>query len=266
MTLLADRRMTLSETLRAQGRILFALMLRDVRTRFFGSAFGALIAIAWPLSHVFILLGIYTLLGRAAPYGENAALFFATGVTPFMAFNYMSRFTSMGIALNRPLLGFPVVKITDILFARAILEVMNAAIVVLATMLIFAILGIGFMPEDKIQAFCALGASMLLGLGFGVVNGVIAGIFPLWLTGSVLFTIIMWVSSGVLFVPDALPETAQYWLSFNPMLVGIEWMRSAYYEGYGQGLLFKYYMVSFALVTLFLGLLLERLLRKRIRE
>jgi len=103
-------------------------------------------------------------------------------------------------------------------------------------------------------------------LGFGVVNGVIAGIFPLWLTGSVLFTIIMWVSSGVLFVPDALPETAQYWLSFNPMLVGIEWMRSAYYEGYGQGLLFKYYMVSFALVTLFLGLLLERLLRKRIRE
>ena len=36
--------------MRAQARILAALMLRDIRTRFFGSAWGFLIVIAWPLA------------------------------------------------------------------------------------------------------------------------------------------------------------------------------------------------------------------------
>jgi capsular polysaccharide transport system permease protein len=62
------------QMLQAQGRILVAIMLRDVRTRFFGSALGFLIAIGWPLSHIFILLVINTAVGKAAPYGDSAAL------------------------------------------------------------------------------------------------------------------------------------------------------------------------------------------------
>jgi capsular polysaccharide transport system permease protein len=252
--------------LQAQGRILVALMLRDVRTRFFGSALGFLIAIGWPLSHIFILLAINTALGRAAPYGDSSALWFATGIVPFMAFQYMSRFTMMGVVLNRPLLSFPVVKVSDILFARAILELLNAGAVVIVTMLIFAFFGIDFIPLDLVQASLAIGACLLLGLGFGIVNGVIAGVVPFWMTGYALFMMLMWVASGVLFVPDALPDVARYYLSFNPALHGAEWMRSAYYEGYGSGVLSKGYMIGFALVMLFLGLGLERMLRGRILQ
>jgi capsular polysaccharide transport system permease protein len=219
-----------------------------------------------PLSHIFILLGINTAFGRVAPYGDSPALWFATGLVPFMAFHYMARFTMFGVVLNRPLLNFPVVRVSDILFARAILELLNAGVVVIATMLIFGFLGIDFVPNDVVQAFMAIGACMLLGLGFGIVNGAIAGVAPFWITGYALFAIIMWVASGVLFVPDALPEVARYWLSFNPVLIGVEWMRSAYYEGYGAGVLDKTYMVSFALVTLFLGLGLERVMRGKILQ
>jgi capsular polysaccharide transport system permease protein len=38
-------------------------------------------------------------------------------------------------------------------------------------------------------------------------------------------------------------------------------MRSAYYDGYGEHLLSRPYIIGFALVSLFLGLLLERLMR-----
>jgi capsular polysaccharide transport system permease protein len=266
MSLIVEQRLSLGQTLRTQGRILVALMLRDVRTRFFGSALGFLIAIGWPLSHIFILLAINTFIGRAAPYGDSAALWFATGLVPFMAFNYMSRFTMLGIALNRPLLNLPAVKVADILLARAILEILNAGVVVLAAMFIFSLMGIDFWPEDTIQASCALGACMLLGFGFGIINGIVAGLFPFWVTGFALFSLCMWIASGVLFVPDALPEAARYWLSYNPALVGVEWMRSAYYEGYGTGVLDKPYMLSFAISCLFLGLLLERLFRGRLLE
>jgi capsular polysaccharide transport system permease protein len=254
------------QMLQAQGRILVAIMLRDVRTRFFGSALGFLIAIGWPLSHIFILLVINTAVGKAAPYGDSAALWFATGVVPFMAFNYMSRFTMLGVVMNRPLLAFPVVKVADILFARAILELLNAGVVVIATMLIFALLGIDFCPIDPVQASLALGANMLLGLGFGVLNGVIAGVAPFWATGYALLSVLMWFASGIIIVPDALPETARYALSFNPALQGIEWMRSAYFEGYGSGVLDKPYMMWCALGTLFIGLVLERVLRGKMLQ
>jgi capsular polysaccharide transport system permease protein len=258
---LAGARLSVSQMLRAQGRILMAIMLRDVRTRFFGSAFGFLLAIGWPLSHIFILLAVNSAIGRAVPYGESAALWYATGVVPFMVFNYMARFTMMGVVMNKPMLSFPVVKITDILFARAILELLNAGIVIIFTMMIFGLLDIDFAPIDLVQACLALVACMVLGLGFGVVNGIIAGVAPFWMVGFQLISIVLWLASGVIFVPDALPETARYWLSFNPVLHGVEWMRSAYYEDYGSGVLDKTYLASFALASLFFGLALERMLR-----
>jgi capsular polysaccharide transport system permease protein len=266
MHALAGARLNVSQMLRAQGRILVAIMLRDVRTRFFGSAFGFLLAIGWPLSHIFILLAVNTAIGRAAPYGDSSALWYATGVVPFMVFSYMARFTMMGVVMNKPMLSFPVVKVTDILFARAILELLNAGIVIICTMLIFGLLGIDFAPIDLVQACLALGASMLLGLGFGIVNGVITGLAPFWMVGFQLFTVMLWLASGVIFVPDALPDFARYWLSFNPALQGIEWMRSAYYEGYGSGILDKSYLLFFAVLMLFLGLGLERLLRGKMLQ
>ena len=132
--------------LAVQIRILEALMLRDIKTRFGGSEWGIVVAVGWPLSHVLLLLVINVGLGRIAPYGDSAALWFATGVVPFMAFNYMSRFIMMGIVLNRPLLAFPVVKITDILFARAMVEVLNAGVVILIIFGIFWASDIDFMP------------------------------------------------------------------------------------------------------------------------
>src|SRR5579863_1714090 len=104
--------LSVADVTRAQGRLLLALMLRDIKTRFGGSEWGFILAIAWPLSHIGVLILFNGAMGRTAPYGESAALWYATGVVPFMAFSYMSRWIMMGIALNKPLLTFPIVKVT----------------------------------------------------------------------------------------------------------------------------------------------------------
>jgi capsular polysaccharide transport system permease protein len=266
MDALTDGRLALWQMLAAQGRILHALMLRDIKTRFFGSEFGFLIAIAWPLSHILILLLLNSEMGRMAPYGDSAALWFATGIIPFMAFNYMSRFIMMGVVINRPLLSFPVVKIMDILIARALVEVLSAGLVIVIVLSIFWGIGINFIPADIVQASFALLAMMLLGLGFGVINGIIAAAFPFWMTGYALSMILFWLSSGILYVPDALPEFARTLLSYLPYLQGVEWMRSAYYEGYGSGILDRSYLVTFGAVALCIGLLFERLVRGKLRQ
>jgi capsular polysaccharide transport system permease protein len=239
-------------------------MLRDLKTRFFGSEFGFLIAVAMPLLHVLILVGLHASVGRVAPYGDSEALWFATGTVPFIAYSYVSRFVMFGLPLNKPLLAFPKVKVLDILFARALLETLNAGLVVIILMIVFSVLGINFMPRDPVQAFLALGACILLGLGAGVINAIIAAAMPVWVTGYALIIVLLWITSGVYFVPHALPETLQYFLSFNPMSQGIEWVRSAYYDGYGSVFLDKPYMLAWALGMLFFGLALERLVRGRL--
>lgn len=250
--------------IKAQWRILVALMLRDIRTRFFGSAWGFLVSVGWPLSHILLLLGTYLLMGRSAPYGDNVALWFATGIVPFMCFSYLSRFIMFGVVMNKQLLSYPVVKFTDIVFARAIVEILSAGLVVIILCGIFWVYGVDFVPLDAVEASYALLAAGLLGLGVGVVCATIAGLVPMWVTAYSLFTIVLWISSGIVFVPDALPEQAKILLSYNPVLQCVEWIRSAYYEGYGVGLLDKAYVLEWGVGTLFVGLGAERLIRGRL--
>jgi capsular polysaccharide transport system permease protein len=264
MAIILENASTFWDALRVQSRVVFALMLRDIRTRFFGTPVGYVIAILWPFANIMILLSINGFASRAAPYGDSAALWFATGLVPFTAFNYMARNTMIGLVMVKPLVGYPIIKPMDLLLARGILEILSAGCVVLLMISFFAVEDIPFMPSDPTQALAAIGASMLLGFGFGLINGVIAGLFLFWVTGYGLFSIIMWVASGVYFVPDALPESARYWLSFNPALQGVVWVRSAYFEGYGVLTLDKAYMLKFAIVSVCLGFLFERLMRGRI--
>jgi len=78
--------------------------------------------------------------------------------------------------------------------------------------------------------------------------------------------IIVYILSGTLMVVSALPEAVIYPLSFNPVLHAVEWMRTAYYEGYSDRVLDKEYLIGFGLTSLCLGLLMERMFRRIVLE
>ena len=116
-------------------------------------------------------------------------------------------------------------------------------------------------PRSIVELAYAFGATVLLGLGLGLLNGVIALAFPPWFTGYSLIVITTWTTAGVFFVPDALPNGIRDVVAYQPVLQCVEWTRQAYYEGYGNLVLDRGYVIGFGLVTVFLGLLLERAMR-----
>ena len=250
--------------LSTQFNVLSALMLRDIRTRMLGSSWGFLVVIAWPLSHILLIVILHSALGRLAPFGDSIPLWVATGAVPFMIFSYMSRFMMLSVLHNRPLLYFPVIFITDILFARAIIEILNSAIVVIFLILIFKIEGIYVEPAKASIVFSAIFATILLGLGVGILNGIIAAFAPAWATGYALVIVVLWISSGIMFVPSALPEQAQQILIYHPVLQAIEWFRTGYYSDYNSSLLMTWYPLAFGAAALFLGLFAERIFRGKI--
>ncbi|MBY6242513.1 ABC transporter permease [Methylosinus sp. Sm6] len=246
---------------RRQRRVIFALMLRRMRTRFFGNGLGFLIAILWPLSHILFFVAFSVYRGRHAPVGESAALFFATGSATFMAFSYLAMYTMQSISGMRPLLGFPAVKLLDAIFASALLEILSSCTVTLIVLIIGISFGIDVMPRDAEQAACAYGSAILLGLGMGMLNSIMALMVPMWAMVFGLSRILLWISSGAIFLPDTLPEPLRTWMSYNPIAQSLEWMRSAYFEGVGVGFLDKAYVLKVAIFLIFLGFVGERAMR-----
>jgi capsular polysaccharide transport system permease protein len=241
-----------------KGNVMKAVMLRDMRTRFFDHGLGFLVVIFWPLAHIFLLLTIYTLLGRGTPYGESLMLFFGTGLVPTMAFSYISRQMVTSIITNKPMLSFPAIHVTDIIFGRATLEIMGSVMMAMFVMLIFGLLGEPSLPIDIANAVAALSATMLLAVGIGFIVSLLAAMFPPVAIGYMLIVIIVYITSGTVFVISSMPAPVIEVLQWNPVLHGVEWMRTAYYLDYPTQVLDKGYLLRFAASTLFIGLVAER--------
>ncbi|WVT77558.1 capsular biosynthesis protein (plasmid) [Sinorhizobium chiapasense] len=243
-----------------------AVILRDMRTRFFNHGLGFLVVPLWPLVHMLVLLGISHALGRRVPYGESTNVFFGSGLVPTLAFMYVSRFMTLSVALNRPMLAFPAVKPIDILNARAVLEIVAAWFTLIFIIIFLLVVGDDPTPVDINEAVAAYLSVLFLAFSVGTLAGAITSIFPLFTTVYALFMIIVYASSGTMFVPANLPEAIRTPLSYSPVVQCVEWMRSAYFPTYDTSLLSKEYIWGFSLSCLLAGLALERVFRRKILE
>ncbi|GJD33198.1 ABC transporter permease [Methylobacterium aerolatum] len=237
--------------------VVHALMLRDMRTRFGGTLWGYAVVVLWPCIHIFALIGIYTFQHIPAPVGTSSALFFATGAVPVLIFQYISREVMKAVLVNRPLTYYPQVKLFDLILARVLVEIVTGFIGLLLIVSVLVALGIDPRPTDSFVAVTGYLAAILLGIGVGVVNVAIVGFFPGWLIGYALFNIVMYVASGIIFMPSFLPEKIYVWMKYNPALQLTEWVRSAYYPSVGLRVDYLY-VVMFALTSLSVGLLLVK--------
>ena len=71
-------------------RVVAALMLREMDTRFGRAAGGYLWAIAQPLGAILLLAVAFSLMLRTPPMGTSFMLFYATGIVPFNMYRSIS--------------------------------------------------------------------------------------------------------------------------------------------------------------------------------
>ena len=244
--------------------VLHALMLRDMRTRFGASLWGYAVVVLWPCVHVFVLIAIYSAQKIAAPLGGDRALFFATGAVPVLVFQYVSREVMKSVIANRPLTYYPHVKLFDLIFSRVLVEIVTGFLALIVVTSILKLVGTDPVPASPITAVCGYLAAIALGIGVGTINVAIIGFFPGWLIGYALFSIILYVSSGVIFLPSFLPDSIYRWLKYNPALQVAEWVRSAYYPD--AGLQIDYlYVIVFGLTCVGIGLFLIKTVVSRMQ-
>ena len=251
----------------SQIRVLHALILRDVHTHYGSNFMGYFIVILKPLSRLLILMTMYLFIrGRVAVVGTNAELFFATGVLPYILFVYPAHSIMVAIVANRPLLFFPIVQVLDVIVARGIVEIITAFWVTAIFCVILLLFGVDIMPLHMFDAVSAILATIYLGFAMGCFAAVMNKLSPAFAVFFAIFLMVLYFTSGIFFVPSSLAIEVQNVVWWNPLLHAVEWLRSAYYEGYGYGLLDRWYLISFSTMTLFITLLMERGARGRLLQ
>ena len=204
-----------------------------------------------------MLIMIYTFQKLAAPLGDQRALFFATGAVPVLVFQYISREVMKSVMMNRPLTYYPQVKLFDLILSRILVEIVTGFLALLVIVSVLLSIGVNPVPADPFTAMCGYLAAIILGIGIGTINVAIIGFFPGWIIGYALFSIIIYVSSGVMFLPSYMPEKVYYWMKFNPALQLAEWVRSAYYPNAGIQI-DQMYVIMFGLTSATIGLFLVK--------
>jgi capsular polysaccharide transport system permease protein len=239
-------------------RVLFALIVREMGTRFGRSWGGYLWAIAEPLGGIVLLTIAFSFAFRKPPLGSNFALFYATGIIPFFLFSHVTGSVGQAINSNRGLLTYPVVRPLDAVLAKFVTDLVTMLIV--ALLLYPGIILWNDLPvsPDLAAIFNGFLLMGLLGLGFGTLNCVLFGFWPTWRHVWNVLTKPLFLMSCMFYTFESLPPQAQAVLWYNPLVHGVGLVRSGFYSGYDASYVAPLYVLGISLGCFLVGAYLLR--------
>ncbi|MFT5623588.1 MAG: capsular polysaccharide transport system permease protein [Lentimonas sp.] len=240
----------------ASVRSIFALMLREMATRYGRSPGGYVWALLEPIGGILILAAAFSILIRNPPLGNNFILFYATGFLPFTLYSSVSGAVSTSINFSRPLLQYAAVTWADAAIGRFLLNsltnVLVSLIMMTAIMMYFDIRLAG----DFSAIIIGYALMMLLSAGIGSLNCALQGLFPVWGQLWGVTSRPLMLASGVIILVDDLPAGIRDILWYNPLVHIIAIIRKGFYPTYDPSIASVAYAGGFGLVLLFFGVLL----------
>lgn len=249
-----------------QIRVVLALMIRDIHHRTASSRFGLFSALAEPVMQIVMLGVVLSIFNRGQPpLGTSLFFFYATGVIPFYLFLHIVNATMNLYKENMVLLRVPRIKRVDLVLAHALGEFMVGGMTAVILFSLFFLFGKGEGTDNILQAILAYASVGLFSLGVGLIGCCIQSFTELWQRVWQTGQRAMYFMSGIFFIPTMMPDWARDILVWNPMLVGIEWFRSGFFQQYSPPWIDGRYVVVMSLVLITLGLTLERATRRRVK-
>lgn len=248
-----------------QRAVLYALLLRELKTRFGGRWLGVYWALLEPLSQIVLLTLLLGTLHRLVLPGVDYPVFLLTGIVPFYLFKNLALRLMDGIDSNRSLFGYRQVKPLDTLIARALLEIGLYGTISLLMFAAFSAFDMPFWPTHPLENFALAIAVVVGGAGLGLGLAVATDTFPQLRSFVRIVFLPLYLLSGVMAPLHVVPT--QYWplLLLNPLVHVVELSRALFLpnyrllEGVSPG-----YVAACALVALAAGLALYQVRRQQL--
>lgn len=245
---------SLIDSWRIQRRIIWALVLREILTRYGRHNIGFLWLFVEPMLFTVGVTALWT--ATKAVHGSSLPIvaFAVTGYSSVLLWRNMPARCIMAMEPNFGLLYHRNVRPIDIYLSRLLLEAAGAGISFVVLTLFFHFVGWLAFPEDILEVIAAWLMLAWMGTGLALFIGSLSEfsemVEKLWHP----FQYLLFPLSGAAFLVDALPPQAQQVVLILPMVHGVEMLREGYF---GSQMVAHYslgYMAVFNAVLTLLGL------------
>lgn len=259
-----NTRPPLLTSLAIQTRIIHALLMREVITRFGRKNLGVLWLMGEPMLFTVGVATMWTISGLHSGSEIPIIAFAVTGYSSVLMWRNAASHATGAVNHNKSLLFHRNVQVIDVLLTRAILELGGATASFIALSLFFIFLGLMPPPTDLLQV--AFGWIMLA--WFGAALGVLIGagtafseiVERIWHPAAYL----MFPISGAAFMVDWLPPGFRSVVLLLPMVHGVEILREGWFGGVVPAHYDVGYMAGCCLVLSLCALYLQREARRRL--
>jgi capsular polysaccharide transport system permease protein len=222
-----DTDLSFWDQLRIQGRVIWALTMRETITRFGREGLGAIWMVAEPSMFIVGVMAIFSHIESQATY--SIAEYLAVSYPTLLFWRNGTNRVTKSLEINRALLHHQPIRPMDILYSRILLEFSGAAGAFLILYLIFIQLGICSWPADVLTM--ALGYLLVIWFSFAFVL-IMAALAELSETIERVSHIILYLMlpfSGVFIPLYGVPAQFRDLLLYFPLVDAVEYFHSGYY-------------------------------------
>jgi capsular polysaccharide transport system permease protein len=235
---------TFREQLRIQGRVIWALTMREVITRFGREGLGAFWLIAEPAMFIVGVIVIFSHVDRASKY--SLAEYFAVSYPTVMFWrNGTGRVTNC-LKINRALLHHQPIRPIDIVYSRILLEFSGSAAAFVVLYLILVFLGVCTWPDDLLNMTVGYLLVILFSFAFVMTMAALAELNETIERISHIIVYLMLPFSGVFLPLYSVPPQFREILVYFPLIDAVEY----FHHGYYGARMPTYYNLGYTLFTI----------------
>jgi capsular polysaccharide transport system permease protein len=243
-----------------QGDVIYAILLRELSSRFGKSRGGFIWVLVEPVAHLLVPVVTFGFIRQRMLPGIEYPVFLVYGFLPFLLFKSICLQIVNGVTAAQGLLSYRQVMLMDVFIAKAMAYAVIQAIVFTVVLGGLGMLGYEVLPARPIELAGVLSLTILLAFGLGIVLAALASVIPDSRAIIQVLFMPLYFISGILFPVAKFPDSWVRWLSINPLLHLVELTRDTGLDGFET---MKYtniaYPIALALVTTLIGLMLYRL-------
>jgi capsular polysaccharide transport system permease protein len=252
--------------IQTQSNIILALAIREMEAEWGRYRLGYAWALFEPAMYIALMsvVHIYMRSLGSGLHGMTPVMFIICGVMPWFMFNRTATALYHVRYSGQQLLILPRVTLLDVLAARALSEFCTYNFVFLVFAVPVSIFDQSWPPRNVFDIIVIYNSAWLMGAGLGLALLPLFNAYPALenLIGSIM-RLGFW-TSGLFFVVVQFPSWTWHYLAWNPILNVTELLRSAWFPVYQTPVGSPYYIGSCIIILVALGLISERLMRRRL--
>lgn len=249
--------------LKVQIRIIWALVLREIITRYGRENIGILWFFAEPLMFIVGIMLLWSYLDTKTVSTGTIGEFAIVSYPTILLWRNTTGRVTKAIEVNKPLLHHRLIRPVDFFYSRVILEFASVTASFLLIFLFFMFLGISHAPADLLDMTIGWLLIAWFSFGFVMIMAALSEMNDVIEKTSHVILYFMLPFSGV-FVPTyVIPEPLRDYLLLFPLVDCVEYFRHGYYgDAMKTYYNLEYTIVANLVLTFFALALLVKATRK----